>query len=174
VVILAVVAWVYIKKRRSDHLRSHFGSEYERTVAEFGSHRRAEDELARREERINSLRIRPLTFEERQHFGARWSEVQGRFVDEPSLALLEADQLVTEVMSIRGYPTGTFGERLDDVSGAYPNIAGNYRQACAIVRRQDSGDITTEDRRRAMVLYRDLFDELFREDEGNEKLRRAS
>ena len=37
--------------------------------------------------------------------------MQKQFVDDPSLAVGEADKLVTNVMAARGYPMGNFEQR---------------------------------------------------------------
>jgi hypothetical protein len=86
--------------------------------------------------------------------------VQKHFVDNPSLALDEADKLVTNVMAARGYPMGDFEQRAADVSVNYPGVVQNYRSARSIVVGRSKGQATTEDMRQAMVYYRSLFDEL--------------
>jgi hypothetical protein len=173
-VIVVIAVWKYTMKRRTEHLRSHFGPEYERAVSEFGDQRRAENELVKRGRRVQRLQIRPLTDAEKTRLSEQWRAIQGRFVDDPRTAVFEADGLVTEVLNIRGYPTADFEERIDNLSAAYPRVAASYREACTIVARHEKGGLTTEDLRRAMVLYRDLFNELFREDTYHEELRRAS
>ena len=60
VVIVAAIAFWISSRRRRRHLRDHFGPEYNRTIMETGSRRAAESELARREERVRNLEIRPL------------------------------------------------------------------------------------------------------------------
>ena len=49
ILIIAVLAWLYVRKRRSTtaDLRQRFGPEYERAVLEHGSERKAEAKLAR-------------------------------------------------------------------------------------------------------------------------------
>jgi hypothetical protein len=174
VIISLVIAWIYLRNRRTERLKNRFGSEYQHTVREFGSRQKAETDLDRRERHLQELKIRPLTEAERQRFREEWEHVQARFVDDPKLAVMEADRLITEVLRLRGYPVDDFDERVDDVSAAYPNVVSNYREACAIVSRTDRGDVSTEDYRRAIVLYRNLADELFNEDIGHEKFRRVS
>jgi hypothetical protein len=48
----------------------------------------------------------PLSRQARDRYLSSWGELQGRFVDEPSKALAEADRLVSDVMRERGYPDG--------------------------------------------------------------------
>jgi hypothetical protein len=86
--------------------------------------------------------------------------VQRQFVDDPVLAVGEADKLVTNVMSARGYPMGDFEQRAADISVNYPGVVQNYRSAQTIVVRRGKGQATTEDLRQAMVYFRSLFDEL--------------
>jgi len=174
IILALVIGWVYSRNRRTERLKNRFGSEYQHTVSEFGSRQKAESDLDRRERHLKELRIRPLTAAERQRFIEEWRLVQARFVDDPKLAVLEADRLVTEVLKLRGYPIDNFDERIDDVSAAYPHVVSNYREACAIVSQMDRGDASTENLRRAIVLYRNLADELFNEDIGYEEFRRAS
>ena len=76
------------------------------------------------------------------------------------LAIRDADRLVDEVMRARGYPVAEFDRRTEDLSVAHPRVVRNYRAAHDIALVEQEGRATTEDLRRAMVLYRDLFDEL--------------
>ena len=62
ILIVAALAWLYVRKRRSTtaNLRQKFGPEYERAVREHGSERKAEAKLADREKRVETLNIRDL------------------------------------------------------------------------------------------------------------------
>src|SRR5271157_3209045 len=99
VLIIAVLAWLYVRKRRSRtaDLRQRFGPEYERAVREHGSERKAEAKLTDREKRIEKLNIRDLNPMERERFSERWKSVQSRFVDSPQGAVAEADDLVSSL-----------------------------------------------------------------------------
>src|SRR5664280_2316077 len=59
ILIIAVLAWLYVRKRKSTtaDLRQRFGPEYERAVREHGSERKAEAKLADREKRVEKLKI---------------------------------------------------------------------------------------------------------------------
>jgi hypothetical protein len=81
---------------------------------------------------------------------------------------------VTHVLRARGYPTDNFNDRLDAVSAAYPGAIGSYRSACEIMSRQGRVNLTTEDMRLAMVQYRRLFEELFKDTAERRPLRRVS
>ncbi len=159
VAIVMVVMLLLVRKRRSERLKQQFGPEYDRTVKEHGA-QRAEAVLAEREQRVKKLAIHPLSRDDRERYVLEWTQVQKHFVDNPSLAVDEADKLVTTVMAARGYPMGDFEQRAADVSVNYPGVVQNYRSARSIVVRRSKGQATTEDMRQAMVYYRSLFDEL--------------
>jgi hypothetical protein len=86
--------------------------------------------------------------------------VQAQFVDDPNGAVSNADQLLNEVMQVRGYPVGDFDQRAADISVDHPVVVENYRVAHEIAQRHNRGQASTEDLRQAMVHYRSLFDEL--------------
>jgi hypothetical protein len=159
--IIIIVAIVVARRRhRTAHLRQHFGSEYDRTLQQRGDPRLAEADLAKREAHVHKLTIRELPASERTLFVDEWSAVQRRFVDDPAIAVNEADRLVERVMAARGYPMSDFAHRADDLSVSYPGLVQNYRAARDIVVRHGNGNATTEDLRQAIVYYRSLFDEL--------------
>jgi len=158
--VLVVVVVLGVRVGRSKRLRDAFGPEYDRTVDETGSRSEAEAELRDRRKRREELDLRPLSPEERNEYLEQWRSRQERFVDDPKAATMEADQLVLAVMRARGYPIEDFDRRAADISIDYPELVGNYRAAHEIAVRQSMGEATTEDLRRAMRHYRELFDEL--------------
>jgi len=162
---VAVVLWLVIEGRRRAHLRKRFGPEYDRTVHETGSERRAEAELDARARRVSRLQIRPLSAADGARFAEAWHAVQIRFVDEPTAAITEADRLVGEVMAVRGYPLGDFDQRAADVSVDHPRVVANYRAARDIAQRQGRGETNTEDLRQAIIHYRALFEDLLGHDD---------
>jgi len=151
-------------RRRSQQLRERFGSEYDRTVKTEKNIRRAEATLAARAKRVDALHIRPLAHEDTVRFDTSWRAVQARFVDDPKGAVTEADRLVGEVMTARGYPLGDFEQRVADLSVDHPDVVMNYRAAreIALLHKQDQA--STEDLRQAMVHYRALFKDLLGSD----------
>lgn len=159
-VAVVVIAFVLTQKRRSDELRGRFGPEYERLVHEHGDARHAESELSTRIERVKQLHIRPLSPEHRDRFADAWRSDQARFVDDPKAAVVEADRLVADLMQVRGYPVGDFEQRAADVSVDHPHVVQNYRVAHDIAVREQRGEASTEDLRKAMVHYRALFEDL--------------
>jgi hypothetical protein len=159
-VAVAAVAWWYVQTRRREHLRARFGPEYERAVREAGDQTKAEAMLTHRERRIAKLKIRALEPEESSRFREAWRRVQARFVDDPKGAVTEADRLITEVMSARGYPMTDWEQRVADISVDHPRVCEHYRQGHDIALRHERGEASTEDLRQAMMHYRDLFAEL--------------
>ncbi len=157
---LAFGLWMYLQRERTRKLRSRFGSEYDRALAEHGGARRAEAVLEQREKRIGKLHIRPLTAQEGDRFAGEWKNVQEGFVDDPRLAVSRADRLVNEALVARGYPMGEFEQRAADISVDHADLCDNYRAAHAIALRDERGQATTEDLRKAMQYYRNLFEEI--------------
>ena len=86
--------------------------------------------------------------------------------DDPAAAVAEADALIGEVMTQRGYPGGDFEQRLADVALAHPSLMEHYKNACDIAHRGRENKAGTEDLRQAMVHYRALFEELLVVSEG--------
>jgi hypothetical protein len=160
VAVIAVLGWYLMRERRSKLLRSRFGPEYEYAMREFGDRHRAEDALAQRQQRMEKIRVRPLSHEEHDRYANEWHDVQARFVDDPPGSIEDADRLVCDVMKARGYPMAEFEHRAEDLSVDHPHVVRNYRAAHAIAMRHEKGDASTEDLRKAIVYYRDLFDEL--------------
>ena len=162
IVIVAIIGWLYMRKRTTENLRQKFGPEYERAVLEQGSERKAEAILADREKRVEKFHIRELTAMEQEGFTKEWESVQSHFVDTPKGALAEADELVSTVMKTRGYPVSDFDQRAADISVDHPRVVENYRAAHEIALRVGKDQASTEDLRMAMIYYRSLFGELVR------------
>ncbi|HEX2027967.1 MAG TPA: hypothetical protein VHF25_08215 [Nitriliruptorales bacterium] len=162
--VAAIVGAAYLtwRKRR---LRRRFGPEYARVVDASDSRRGAWAELREREQRREQFDIRPLRPDERSAFETRWQTVQADFVDAPASAVRRADLLIQEVMRTRGYPVEDFERRAADLSVDHPRVVEHYRAGHVIARRRlgavgrGPGN-DTEELRRAMLHYRELFDEL--------------
>src|SRR5687768_17427350 len=163
VLVLGLAAWAYTTRRRRVNLRERFGPEYERTVEAVGP-ARAAAVLQERAERVSRFNLHKLTQEQADAFAREWRRVQARFVDDPDGAVGEADQLVTQVMTARGYPLEDFDRRADDVSVDHPVVVQNYRTARALALRRQRREASTEEMRQAVVNYRALFDELLEVD----------
>jgi hypothetical protein len=162
IVMIAVLAVLYARKRRSTtaDLRKKFGPEYDRAVLVHGAGRKAETKLEDREKRIEKLNIRDLDPTEHERFLRQWESVQSRFIDSPKGAVAEADDLVSSLMRVRGYPLSDFDERAADISVDHPRMVENYRSAHEIGLRLGKTEATTEELRTAMIHYRWLIEEL--------------
>jgi cytoskeletal protein RodZ len=160
VVVLAIVVWQALARRRTGQLQEQFGPEYDRTVGTAESKREAEAELQAREERRRELEIRPLPQAARYRYLEAWQGVQSQFVDDPSAAVARADELIQSVMSERGYPVEDFEQRAADVSVDHPQVVENYREGHRLAQSSANGSGSTEDLRQAMRRYRALFDDL--------------
>ena len=168
VVVLAAALFAFFvhRKRRTERLRSQFGgAEYARAVEKGGNRRHGEARLEERTERVERFHIRPLAAADRARFEESWRGVQARFVDGPAGAVTEADQLLGDVMTTRGYPVTNFEQAAADISVNHPLVLENYRTAHEIALRQTRGQSSTEELRQAMVHYRTLFEELVSESE---------
>jgi len=113
---------------------------------------KAEAELKAREKRVESLTIIPLTPSEAARFSQTWKDLQGRFVDDPKGAVVQAGELVRELMLKRGYPMGDFERRAADISVDHSAVAANYRAAQAITVRDERGETDTEELRKAWCI----------------------
>jgi hypothetical protein len=160
VVVLAIVVWQALARRRTGQLQEQFGPEYDRTVGTAESKREAEAELQAREERRRELKIRPLPSAARYRYLEAWQGVQSQFVDDPRAAVARADELIQSVMSERGYPVEDFEQRAADVSVDHPQVVENYREGHRLAQSSANESGSTEDLRQAMRRYRALFDEL--------------
>ena len=160
VIVVAAAALALSAKRRTTRLKERFGPEYDRTVEESPSRRRAEQELDERRERREQLNIRPLPSAARGRYVEQWRIVQTQFVDAPAVAVAGADDLVSNVMRDRGYPMDDFEQRAADISVDHPEVVESYRSAHELSERSANGGASTEDLRQAMRHYRTLFDEL--------------
>jgi hypothetical protein len=160
VIVLLSVAYAAWQKRRSTSLQSQFGPEYDRAVGQSDSRRQAEKDLEERQKRREELNIRELEPATRDRHMESWRQTQARFVDAPAEAVRDADRLVGQVMTDRGYPMDNFDQRSADISVDHPDVVENYRAAHGISLASDHGQATTEDLRQAMVHYRSLFETL--------------
>ena len=173
IVVLGVLASA-LRMRRSRSLQDRFGREYDRTVDRAGGRREAEQELREREKRHEELELRPLSEDARERYLQQWQTTQGRFVDDPTGAVSEADDLVQQVMRDRGYPVDDFEQRAADISVEHPDLVEKYRTADGIARASERGEASTEDLRHSVRHYRALFVELLEIDGDSEDAEDAS
>jgi hypothetical protein len=115
------------------------------------------------------LQLRDLSEADRARFTESWTAVQARFVDEPRVAVQEANELIKQLMAARGYPAEDFERRVADLSVDYASVIQHYRAARMLVVDADrDGQNGTEDLRQAVVHYHVLVVELLGETEGAE------
>jgi hypothetical protein len=169
IVVLGVL-FSALRTRRSRSLQDQFGREYDRTVDKAGGRREAERELAERQKRHDELELKPLSPEARERYLEQWQQTQSRFVDDPTGAVSEADDLVNRVMRDRGYPVDDFEQRAADISVEHPELVERYRTANGIARASERGKASTEDLRHSVRHYRALFVELLDTDDGVENV----
>jgi FtsZ-interacting cell division protein ZipA len=159
-IVIVGVLWSAMRTRRTRSLQDRFGPEYDRELEKAGGRREAERELAEREKRHDELELRPLSEDARQRYVEEWQETQARFVDDPTGAVSDADDLVQRVMRDRGYPVDDFEQRAADISVEHPELVERYRTANGIARASERGQASTEDLRHSVRHYRALFVEL--------------
>jgi hypothetical protein len=165
IVAIAIIAVVVSRHRarvRQLELKRKFGPEYDRAVEQYGP-QRADRELMLRERRVDHFQARQLSAADRARFLASWSSVQAQFVDDPSVAVTSASELIKEVMRASGYPTEHFEQRVADLSVEHATVVQHYRAAKALADASRSGQVNTEELRQAMVHYRLLFADLLQE-----------
>jgi hypothetical protein len=158
---VAVAAWAVARRAA---LRTRFGPEYDRVVAEQDSRSAAERELRERERRHAELTLTPLSDQSRGRYAAAWEDLQARFVDSPGEAVGAADELVTRLVAERGYPTEDYADQLAHLSVEHARTLTHYRDAHEIHLQNERGEASTEQLRQAVVHYRALFADLLGEE----------
>jgi hypothetical protein len=147
------------RRSRSESLREKFGNEYDHVVHETGSRKRAEQELVARAEEVQRYDIRPLHAAEIQRYRGDWQRVERHFLERPTTAVVEADEIVADIMRVMGYPMGDFEAHAAHLSVTHPSVIEHYRAGHRVITGAP-GSASTEDLRQAMLHYRALFDEL--------------
>jgi FtsZ-interacting cell division protein ZipA len=173
IVAIVIVGYQLARQRRTAQLREQYGPEYDRAVDLADSRQEAESELRGRSKRHEQLELYRLDSSERENFERCWSDIQGQFVDDPSTAVRNADLLVVEVMSARGYPVEDFDQRANDLSVRYPEGTQRYREARRIAQANEDGTVDTEDLRQAVTSYRSVVLALLADDVDRTRLNRT-
>jgi hypothetical protein len=166
IVVLAAIAWSVSRSKRTSKLRQGFGPEYDRTVDRVGDRSKAEEDLLERERRHDELQLRPLGPGTRQSFIDDWQATQAAFVDDPTVAVEDADRLIQRAMRERGYPVEDFEERAALISVDHPLVVERYRRAHAVADANSQGAASTENLRQAIQDYRALFVEIVEDNVG--------
>jgi hypothetical protein len=162
VVVVALVVLLATRSSRTRHegLKHRFGPEYDRAVQQYGSEAKADRELAERERRVHSKKLRKLSDADRVQFSSDWRNVQAQFVDDPSNAVSAADALILQVMLARGYSKSDVEQRIADLSVEHAGAVDHYRAANVLAEANREGRANTEELRQAFVHYRALFADL--------------
>jgi hypothetical protein len=184
VIVLAAVVGLVTRGRRDggSRLRRRFGPEYDRLAEQRGDAKAAERELAERMREHEALTLRPLAPDERERIVQAWTGVEARFIDDPSGAARQADQVIAGLMTALGYPSDDRDHQLAMASVDHAYALNDYRQARELVERStagngdgarahttelDEGDTPggsvgepTEALREAMLHYRVMFKDL--------------
>ncbi len=154
------LAVIFARRQRSKKLHQKFGPEYDHVVQQVGDKEEAESALADRLEHVKQLNLHPLSMEQKERFADAWRQTQALFVDQPNAAIRQANQLVKEVMTAKGYPVADSEQRIADLSVDYPELISNYRLVNEIAAKNEQDGLSTEEMRQAMIHCRNLFKEL--------------
>lgn len=155
------------RRTRSASLREQYGSEYDHALGAHGNRKKAERDLIERAEQVKKYNIVPLQASDRERFRRDWQKVETHFLERPTTAVVEADELIADIMRTRGYPMGDFERHAADLSVTHPRIVDHYRSGHKAIT-EAPGSTSTEDLRQAMLHYRALFDELIDDRIGND------
>lgn len=159
VISVAVLALVFGRRNDSERASGHrdIGSVLPK---ETQDEEKMQSELEKRRKLVENFDIRPFDFAERESYLTDWHAIQSKFKDEPEQAILEADQLILQVMQIRAYPAADFEQRGGDISTYDPELVNNYLAASEIAIKNEQHLAGTEELRQAMNTYQTLFKEL--------------
>src|SRR5947208_16299479 len=82
-IIIFLVAYLYLERKRSRALQTRFGPEYDRTLNNYRNQRAAEAELKAREERVKQRHSIPLSPADRARISEAWGYLQNSSADRP-------------------------------------------------------------------------------------------
>ena len=161
---VAAVAFFSVTRYQQRNTREEFGPEFERLARERGSEKEAERELRARREKVES-QIRPLSDDGRRHYREEWERVERTFVDNPPLALEQADRVVADILSERNFPTESRQEATEAVGATHPKVVEDFRDAQRMrvsVTSSEEGNIDEglEQMRQAIQKYRSVYERL--------------
>jgi hypothetical protein len=115
----------------------------------------ASDGVAPRQLGLQSLRA-----DEGVRLSYAWRLLQLRFLEEPRQALAEADRLLGEVLSARGFPLGEMESYSDAIDATCPGFMNHYRLARGVALRQRKRHVGADDVQEAFVAYGTMFEDL--------------
>ena len=164
--VVAAVAYFAFTHYRRGSAREEFGPEFERVARERGSEKEAERELRARREKVES-RVRPLSDDGRQRYREEWELVERTFVDNPLLALDQADRVVTDILAERNFPTESRQDAAEAVGVVHSKVVEDFRDAQRIhaeatryAEQERTEDKSMDEMRRAIQKYRSVYERL--------------
>jgi len=92
--------------------------------------------------------LRPLAADARERFRTDWRRVEEMFLDRPASAVAQGEELVNELIRVRG------------LSIRHPRVAQRYRAGHAVIERHGRGKASTEELRQALLHFRGIFEDL--------------
>ena len=98
--------------------------------------------------RRRSETLRPLTADARERFRADWRRVEEMFIDRPASAVVQAEELINELIRTRG------------VTLRHPRVADRYRAGHAVIDRHSRAKASTEELRQALLHYRGIYEDM--------------
>jgi len=173
VLVIAVAAYSVRSEYAKRQIRTSFGPEYARVKSDYGSSRAADRELARRRRMHNSLRLEPISANDRDFYVTSWEHIRGGFLEDPVAALSGAEQLTARLLRTRGYPVDDRGEQVALLSVRHGRALAEYRQALWVSERVrvDAAAMPTEVKREALMHYQTFFEDLLAEPGAVDPLR---
>jgi hypothetical protein len=147
------------RNRRTDALRANFATENHHVDREHGRSKAERHHLARSAE-VKTFDIRPLEAADRARYRDDWRTIEARFVERPTTAVVEAEELIDGIMRAQGYPIGDFNKHAAHLSVKHPRVVEHYRAGHAAIDSNKDGRSSTEELRQAMLHFRSLIHEL--------------
>ncbi len=118
--------------------------------------------VGERESAHRPLQTRLLPPDAAEGYAEAWRALQGRFLDEPEVALRETDRLLRDVMQKCGYPTGDFGRVSEKVKVEQAEVLDNYRTGHRITVKGETTVLETDEIERAVTSFHAVFERLAR------------
>jgi hypothetical protein len=156
---LGLLIWT-LQIRMTREMHGEVVATYHQARRKSDERRDADSDPNHRGDPVHSLDIHPLPKAERTRFVEDWQSLQPLFVNDPDDAVKEADRLISAVMQARGYPVEEFAQGAAEIEVDSSDIVSHYRTAHRVSQRAANGQATTDEERRALAEYRELFDEL--------------
>lgn len=137
-IVIALVVWMAARRRKEHDLRDR---------TDRASH-------------ADSFQVRDLSKDQKERYAGEWERIETRFVERPTAAVMEADELMQEILRQKGYPVRAFDRLLEDIAVQQPELVDDFRASHEVIDSDKPSDLTTEQLRKAMLHYRNLYDRL--------------